>query len=483
MTDFVDPDSQPSGFVDPDAAPAAKARTPNPWINSSDAMDVLRRGADTVGGTVTDVAAKVLPPKIAAGLGWAANVATQVAPMVIGGEVAKRAAPLLRSGAESLMQSALKPNVAMIRQGKAAQAINTMLDEGISVTPGGLTKLRNLISELNGEISLAIRNSPASVDKTEVIKELLPTLARFKNQVNPGADVSAIENAGREFLNHPLLQSGTTTRASLEQALQQASAAKISALQDAGRFKTFASQQENFAHGGGINLRGDLPGVPGQTPNTPYINVGALGGRDISPSAYPVENFPRIAGRYTENIQRVPEGASAFNDAMSIYGQRKAEEQAASTALESFLAKGGENAVPVQTAQALKQGTYQAIGDRAYGELSGAATEAQKALARGLKQEIAKAVPEIAGLNARESSLLNALTPVERRVLIEGNKNPNGLALIARSPSMWAAFMLDRSAAFKSIMARALNAGQEQIPATAARLGIGATEVLTNKQQ
>ena len=40
-------------------------------------------------------------------------------------------------------------------------------------------------------------------------------------------------------------------------------------------------------------------------------------------------------------------------------------------------------------AQAMKQGTYRALGDKAYGELKGASIEAQKAQARGLKEELA----------------------------------------------------------------------------------------------
>jgi hypothetical protein len=113
--------------------------------------------------------------------------------------------------------------------------------------------------------------------------------------------------------------------------------------------------------------------------------------------------------------------------------------------------------IPVQDAQKLKQGTYKVLSGK-YGQLGSAETEAQKALARGLKEEIGKAVPGVNALNAEESKLLKALTVSERRSLMELNKNPMGLAALAVSPSSWALFMADKSAAFKSVAARLVNA-------------------------
>ena len=60
------------------------------------------------------------------------------------------------------------------------------------------------------------------------------------------------------------------------------------------------------------------------------------------------------------------------------------------------------NTFSVQTAQDLKTGTYAAQRmKQAYGQVKGADVEAQKALARGLKEEIAKAVPGIDKLRER----------------------------------------------------------------------------------
>ena len=55
--------------------------------------------------------------------------------------------------------------------------------------------------------------------------------------------------------------------------------------------------------------------------------------------------------------------------------------------------------IPAADAQAMKQGTYQQLKGKAYGELKSASIEAQKALARGLKEELENAFPELHDTN------------------------------------------------------------------------------------
>lgn len=133
--------------------------------------------------------------------------------------------------------------------------------------------------------------------------------------------------------------------------------------------------------------------------------------------------------------------------------------------------------IPVQAAQDLKRGTYQVLAKK-YGQMGGAETEAQKALARGLKEEVASAVPEVAGLNAEMSKLITTLDVSERRALMEMNKNPMGLAALAGSPTGWAAFMADRSSAFKAIAARMLNASSGSAWSAGLMLGNSAANPL-----
>jgi len=130
--------------------------------------------------------------------------------------------------------------------------------------------------------------------------------------------------------------------------------------------------------------------------------------------------------------------------------------------------------IPVQQAQEMKQGTYRELGNEAYGESSTAEKEAQKTLARGLKEQIAEKVPEVVALNKRESELINALDVGERRVLLELNKNPTGLATLAKNPKAALAFMADRSAQFKTLAAKIIYRAAQKIKPNQKITGIGA---------
>lgn len=84
--------------------------------------------------------------------------------------------------------------------------------------------------------------------------------------------------------------------------------------------------------------------------------------------------------------------------------------------------------IPVQDAQAMKSGTYRQLKGKAYGELKGASIEAQKALARGLKEEISEAIPELKELNAKDSKLLNLDPLLERAVARVANRDVGGIS-------------------------------------------------------
>ena len=287
----------------------------------------LSKAAYNAGGKVTDIGSNLgLPPQVSAGLGFGANVLTQAIPTFIGAQLGKQSIqPLLQSGAKRIMQSAVKPTLADLKSGDAAKAITTMLKEGYNPTESGVRAMQAKIDELAAQVKNAISNSTATVNKYAVGNRLMDALNRFKAQVNPKADMNAIESAWNEFLSHPDLAGKTT--------------------------------------------------------------------------------------------------------------------------------------MPVQLAQQMKTGTYNAIGNRPYGELSGASTEAQKQLARGLKEEISAAVPQVAPLNAREAELINARNIAQRRALMSGNRNPAGLAPLAGHGIGTVGFLADRSDLIKALLARLLYSG------------------------
>lgn len=113
--------------------------------------------------------------------------------------------------------------------------------------------------------------------------------------------------------------------------------------------------------------------------------------------------------------------------------------------------------IPVELAQELKKGTYKVL-EKKYGQLGSAETEAQKGLARGLKEGIANAVPEVGPLNAQQSDIIKAMKVTGRRALMDENKNPVGLAGLAGNPSQFLMMMADKSALAKSLAARGINA-------------------------
>lgn len=237
----------------------------------------------------------------------------------------------MKAAGPYLMQKALKPTMSVLSEYRttAPKLVQTLLDEGISVTQGGVDKLQKLLTATNQEIREAVANAAGSIDKKTVAARALETASKVSKQVNPTKDLQAVGETVAEFMDHPV---------------------------------------------------------------------------------------------YSGNLS-IPE------------------------------------------AQALKQGTYQQIGKK-YGEVSSAAIETQKALARGLKEEIAAEVPGIAGLNAKDSELMAALDATGRRVALSGNKDPVGFAWVAQHPTTFLAAIFDRSPAVKSMIAR----GAYQSAGAAARV-------------
>ena len=134
-----------------------------------------------------------------------------------------------------------------------------------------------------------------------------------------------------------------------------------------------------------------------------------------------------------------------------------------------------------QLAQKIKQGTYKQLAKK-YGQLGNADVEAQKAIARGLKEQVAEKVPAAAAFNAEESKLLNVLSVTERRIAMEANKNPMGLSLLTKDPKAWAMFMADRSATFKSLLARIMNKTSKKLTGETTSGAVKAGAVITPTQ-
>ena len=306
--------------------------------------------SEQLGGAAAGARDLVAPPKtsgpLQSAIGTGVEEGVKQLPTFLGAAAPKIAGAVskgLRSGAERTMQSALKPSLKELQTGKGAQAINTLLEEGINVSKGGLQTLRDRVNSLNADIAQRLTNSPVMLNGPVVLSrirgEVNNLLDKFTKQASHTTDLAAIQKAWDEVLNHPLLQ-------------------------------------------------GD---------------------------------------------------------------------------------------VPILTAQEIKQGTYRSVGERNYpgGPTPQGGVSTEKAVARVLKEEIAKAAPEVRPLNAEESKLLTALKPVERRVLMAANRNLAGMGWLTRSAKEFAGFMADRSELFKSLVARMLNTGSQMAPPVGAAGPLG----------
>lgn len=293
-----------------------------------------QEGYDQVSQKAGDIARDVTQkagasPEVSGAVGAGVYTAAQMAE---GGGIGGTSKPLMEKFAEKSMAHALNPSVQDVASGDAAKAIQTMLDENINVTKGGMEKLQAKITDLNNQIKDKIANSEATVDVRKLSKYMDELTNKFLNQVNYKKDIKAIRESWNEFIHHPLI-------------------------------KTI-------------------------------------------------------------------------------------------------------DKLPVQQAQKLKQGTYQQLADKAYGEVGTAATEAQKTEARFLKDQIAEQVPAVAELNQKESALLNALTVAEKKALLETARNPAVLTAMYHSPQFIAAASLGKSAAFKSVLANIVYRNSRLIPAS-----------------
>jgi hypothetical protein len=124
------------------------------------------------------------------------------------------------------MQSALKPSKAEHMTGKAGRAVQTMLDEGVSVSQGGVDKMRTAISSLNDEIAGIIKDSGKTVDKNAVAGRLQDVMKKYEASID-SSDLQAIEKVWTEFLSHPQLAGKSGMPIQLAQRMKQAGNAKL----------------------------------------------------------------------------------------------------------------------------------------------------------------------------------------------------------------------------------------------------------------
>ena len=178
-------------------------------------------------------------------------------------------------------------------------------------------------------------------------------------------------------------------------------------------------------------------------------------------------NVKRVVSRLVDPYKRAMNQVNPQADMDAIEAVRKG--------FVSSPAVAGQADIPVALAQKLKSGTYTAVGEKAYGELGSASVNAQKQLARGLREEVIGKVPQIADTLKRESALRNVMEVAASRAAMDANKNPlslgTSIAAIMHDPLAAAGMWANASTRVKALMAQLLYQGgrpEVALPASAA---------------
>lgn len=118
----------------------------------------------------------------------------------------------MKAAAPWLMQKVLRPSYALLEEYKttAPKMAKFLLDEGVNVTEGGLSKLQGLLRSNSSKIDTAVANAPGLIPKKEVAAELANTAAKVAKQTNPTEGLQAVADTGTEFLNHPIYKGDLT---------------------------------------------------------------------------------------------------------------------------------------------------------------------------------------------------------------------------------------------------------------------------------
>lgn len=387
------------------------------------------------------------------------------------------------SAATKLYQSALKPSTAA--PARAAAAVQAGLKNAIPVSESGSAKLAGLIQNWNDDVERTIASNPsATVSPGAVANRLDQVRQKFANQVLPQADLNVIDKARQEWLgrntgrvrppvnqtinNRDLLYHATTP-AGLDGILQSGEIIP-------SKTSDYLGGQEPLAKAGqpyelapyGVSMS-RAPGVESMENRPVVLELD----RSKVPNTVPVaeQNYPRSAApgevgseaeERTTGGQTVPAAAirSVLIDRDALEGLTHAAQpdlsadaldqltadrvdqisrQAAANGLpvkvmddadqlRQYRAKMGEGQkalipIPAAKAQAIKQGTYAQLKSQSYGQLKSAEVESQKALARGIKEELEQQFPELSQQNANLSSAYNLQPYLEKAIGRISNHN------------------------------------------------------------
>lgn len=169
---------------------------------------LLEDVAYSAGGKATDIASQkpfAASPETAAGVGYVTNLAAQAIPSFLSGSAVKSAVvePMKNAG-RWLMTKAVKPAQKYRESGRAEQAVETMLEKGISQWKGSFDQVENRVSQLNKELDEVLTSSEGRASTTAVANELAELLRRSEKRSLGQEEQDAIRKYWQRFVEtHP----------------------------------------------------------------------------------------------------------------------------------------------------------------------------------------------------------------------------------------------------------------------------------------
>lgn len=163
-----------------------------------------------LGAVVNDKAAQYLPAPVSAGLGAAANAGMEGVGMMVGGGIGGATGRAVQGGMQDsgrwMMQKALKPSTKDFLLGKGNRAIDTLLEEGVNVSPAGVEKLRGIGESLNSKVYSELAASTNTIPKSAPPARIIDGINDLESRnALPNAPRAAMEGVYNEFMSNPLV--------------------------------------------------------------------------------------------------------------------------------------------------------------------------------------------------------------------------------------------------------------------------------------
>lgn len=250
-----------------------------------------------------------------------------------------------------LVESAMKIPPRSVTKEIRDQAVDTMIKRDIPFSEKGLSKVGDLLGDVNKQIDDTIKAMPQTKTVTETIKatkQFTPIIEKYPQ----GAGYTVKTGPNQYIMDH-------------------------------GAPKIFRSEAEAKPL-----LDNLISKLPPEQPSTITRELGTIDMADVSKRIDDLKGFyeklgPVISKEFLKPLNRL---------------QNKLANQGFITPVE---------------AQEMKKTLY-ALNRKHYGELKTAQTEGYKAMARGLKEELVKQNPELANLNKNSAELINLETLLEK---------------------------------------------------------------------